>query len=587
MGKSAPAGYCAEPAAAAGLFLLLTLGLYYPVPVNFWLIDDTQFLKHAILYRPWESFFSPVAWQRLGGVNFNPWLSFSYHIDWSLFGLRPGGFYLHHLLSLALLDIAAYLTLRLWLRPGLSFISVLAFTLSPVFAELSQTLMCRHYIEGMIFSCISIYAMVWGTRRGSRPAQLLSALFYLLACLAKEVYVPLPFFFLLLPEGRLRERLTACLPAFAMTVLYFFWRWYMLGKIGGGYGATLSWPLDGLLFFPHLLSATGAGLAIKAHPWWPAAVAVSVLAASCLLLWLDKKSFGRALLALPLIALPIVPVSTGMTGRYVFLPLFCLIVLHAVAWEGLLKRSAANFTKTVSKPVARLVVLLWAVVVVAALSFAAITHYRLFGASVAGQAAEGSFVLQEGSAGDLLLKPMSLPHYYEGLAWLRNRVLRLPPGPSVLYDEAIYCSDAAGGPKFSRVWQYDETEKRLMPRQAQEHLCRTCGPELLSLVRAGVPLTIDFRCSGNVCLYEFGPRKDGSYTVLAGEPAGIAYQMPARGRAVLEDMKVPWRLRYTSPEGWSAYSPVLTLTIAQGKGSVSWKGDSIPLQKADYCAGGR
>ncbi|MHB8882783.1 MAG: hypothetical protein ACYC69_14890 [Thermodesulfovibrionales bacterium] len=572
-----------RPLLAGSFFFLLVFCLYYSGQLRFWLFDDTQFLKHAILYRPWEAFFSPVAWQRLGGVNFNPLLSFSYSIDWSLFGLRPEGFYLHHLLSLALLDITAYLTLRLWLRPSLSFISVLAFTLSPVFAELSQTLMCRHYIEGMIFSCISIYAMVWGMRQGSRPAAYVSAGFYLLACLAKEVYVPLPFFLLLLPEGRLRERLAQCFPAFAVAVLYFFWRWYMLGKIGGGYGATLSWPLDGLLFFPRLLGATGAGLAIKAHPWWPAAVAASVLAASCLLLWLEKKSFGRALLALPLISLPIVPVSTGMTGRYVFLPLFCLIVLHAVAWESLLKRSNAQLPR----PVARLVVLLWAVVVVAALSFAAITHYRLFGASVAGQAAEGSFVLQEGSAGDLLLKPMSLPHYYEGLAWLRNRVLRLPPGPSVLYDEAIYCSDAAAEPKFGRVWQYDALEKKLISGPGQEHLCRTCSPELLSLVRAGVPLTIDFRCSGNVCLYEFGPRKDGSYIVLAGEPAGIAYQMPARGRAVLEDMKVPWRLKYTSPEGWSAYSPVLALTIAQGKGSVRWKGDSIPLQKADHCAGGR
>jgi hypothetical protein len=572
--------YLFDPVVAGSFFFVITLSLYYPGPDNFWLVDDTQILKHAILFRPWQYFFSPVAWQRLSGVNFTPWLSFSYYIDYTFFGLKPYGFYVHQLLSLAVLQIAAYVTLRLWLRPVLSFFCALAFSLSPVFAELSQMLMCRHYIEGMVFSFLSIYAMVWGMRSGkARGAALISGIFYLLACLSKEIYVPLVFILLILPERTFRERVRSCFPVFAAALLYFFWRWYMLGRIGGGYGIVLSWPQDGKLFFPRLLNAMGVGLSGGMLLWWSFLAGFSSLTAASALFWADRKALLRTIMVLPLILLPIIPVSPGMSSRYVFLPLFCMILLHAVAWNGIIKKSGSLFVKAA--------VLIWAVFSISVLSIITLKHYQALKATIEHQGSEGLFLLREGTETDLLVKPVSLPHYYEGISWLRSRSLHLPAGPSVLFDAGMYCFEASKGLKFKRVWQYDAEQKKLIPKNAGDYICEICNKDLLDRVRGGVPLSVMMRCRGKAFSWEFGPHKEGSYAVLAGEPVGVEYLMPSIGKSFLEDMDIMLRVRYTSPDGWAAYSPLLNFKVAGGACKVDWQGDSIRIDKAGYCDGAK
>ena len=230
------------------LLVIIVFLDYRSVLDSFWLSDDTQILKNAISYHPWQYFFSPKAWQELSANNFTPWVSLSFDLDWKIFGLYPYGFYLHHLVSLCLLAVTAYVVLGLWFSNQLSFFAVLLFVVSSPFAEAAQTLMVRHYIEGMLFALLAVYTFVKSIRNNNRWLIMPAVFLYLLACSAKEIYVPLIFLLFLLPEGGWRQRWSRVLPFMACTGFYILWRWFMLGSLWGGYGLPFQWPQDAKLF---------------------------------------------------------------------------------------------------------------------------------------------------------------------------------------------------------------------------------------------------------------------------------------------------------------------------------------------------
>jgi hypothetical protein len=79
--------------------------------------------------------------------------------------------------------------------------------------------------------------------------------------------------------------------------------------------------------------------------------------------------------------------------------------------------------------------------------------------------------------------------------------------------------------------------------------------------RAVKPLSIAIQYRNHLLSWQFGPYKDGIYSVVNGQWMG-KLQAPATGqrRTTLPAPAYNFFIRYDSPEGWVTYSPPLTFT---------------------------
>lgn len=304
-----------------------------------WRFDDPQMLEFAANYSIIESFYKPGIWKELGAPFFTPLLTLSYWVDYQIFGLHPWGYYAHQIAVLAVALMLSYKLLEKSINSvpsGKTWAAVGAiFFLSgmPVFVVTEQ-IMTRHYIEGL---CLAILSFQLSQRR-SKTALIWSALCYLLAILAKEIYIPLPFFIFYAHWSRHRNIISSinlvAWHGFALS-LYALWRIYMLQGIGGysdqlipsstyllnflEAGKLISFS-DGI--FGWILFAIIFGFILQKYarcPW--GAIYITAVA---------------AFLILPLFpAIASIPPSTGSAyfifHRYFFLPwwLLCVALIHA------------------------------------------------------------------------------------------------------------------------------------------------------------------------------------------------------------------------------------------------------------------
>ncbi len=302
--------------------LLALIGLQFRLlPSGYWRADDPAILLHALNSSGFSAFYDPNDWHKLSASNLTPWLTLSFKFDLWLAGLSPQFFYLHSLGSLGLVAVAAYALNRLWLAPIWAFFSVLLFLVGAPTASVTELLMTRHYLEGLLFALMSTIAFVHATRQRSTGWAAAGAVAYALAATAKEIYVPLVLVLPLIPPiGSIRMRLKLIAPYVAVAALYVLWRQYMLGAMVGGYADTESMfsmqSVNGMLtalshfpdymFGPHWVIATvvcGTALAVSAYKKPHGILFFAALTA------------GIVLPLVPLIAFP------GISGpdRYLFL----------------------------------------------------------------------------------------------------------------------------------------------------------------------------------------------------------------------------------------------------------------------------
>jgi hypothetical protein len=548
--------------AVLSIFGLIVAIRYGSVLNSFWLGDDTQILKHAISHYPWEFFFSPKIWQELSANNFTPWVSLSFAVDWKLFALNPFGFYLHQLFSLSILSFVSYGLLRLWLTSLPAFLGALLFSVSVPFAESAQQLMVRHYIEGMIFLLLSITFFV-KTSSGRRPLLLtFSVVLYLFACAAKEIFVPMIVVLPLLQRGTIRERVFRLLPFLAVSACYVLWRWYMLGRVSGGYGLQIS-PTDVVFFFPKIANALGDGLGERLDIWrW--LIGTSTLASCIVLLYHDRKAAFSICLVAIIVLLPLLPVLPIMSPRHIFLVAFCLPALHSLLWDRLLKKSN-------SLPI-RAVVILWGTLLVIGFVAASSAGFAAQSKVDARQAQEGRFFLKKGDNADLLIDAQSPAWYYDGISWIRQHILSADEGPAVMADTRVLCLDTELTRKYKRIWHTEDGKAGMTSEQTGSFVYKYCNSDKLPPIRENTPLMINLDCHDNTIFWEFGPYKDGTYELLLGKTAAARFPLPIRGSRFYyaRDLKLILRLRYTSPEGWITYSPLMGMDITERKGSLQW-----------------
>lgn len=308
--------------------------LFYDLPAGYWRADDPAILLHAMRSKGLNAFYDPADWQKLSVSNLTPWLTLSFKADLWLAGLSPKFFYLHSLASLGLVAGAAYILNRLWLAPLWSLLSVALFLVGAPTASVTELLMTRHYLEGLLFAVLSVIAFVRAARLQSQPWALAGALAYALAATAKEIYVPLVLVVPLVPPiGRLSTRLRLAAPYFVVAALYVLWRQYMLGAMVGGYSDSQS--VFSLQSASGMLTALGHFPAYLFGSGWSLSV---VLLCGALAAAAYKKPGSIAVfvvLALSVIV-PLIPLISfpGITGpdRYLFLVWFvvCFTSVFAV-----------------------------------------------------------------------------------------------------------------------------------------------------------------------------------------------------------------------------------------------------------------
>ena len=543
----------------AGLAALVLLTLVLLVNAGVfganWRWDDTQILLHSHQYSFWQDFTRPEVWQQFSPANLTPWLIFSFEVDIILFGLTPGAFYLHQLLAIAAAALMLFLCLQLWCRPIFAAAGAVMFVIGLPTMLVAEQLMTRHYIEGLVFALIAVYAFVLYVRSGRVWLCLLALLMYVLAISAKEIYVPLPALLLLVPDADWRRRLKASIPFFVLTGLYALWRGYMLNSFSGGYvdsseyltSAFVGDVISSFATFPALL--TGAA--------WP--VFVVLVAGLWLIYIVGQKRFPwRALLVVALVLLPLVPLvrSPGivLADRYLLLPWVMLSfslawcadrVAASLDWKNL---NAASLGLQPWHSKTALAAAPW--LVLPLIGWLTLMHALPVRQTVASVGTEfdvqADFLWRNEDTRAFVPSGNVLPAYWfvEGLATLKERISgQGSPLPVVddvylaehdvsllfTYDAACQCMRDISADVPARLAAY---EQRLRPL---------------------APLSLQYSYQQGYFSWQFGPWQEGSYHVVSDTLGVLPLPSAGQLRVTLAD-NAPFYLRYTSPEGWITYS---------------------------------
>lgn len=536
---------------------------------GWWLWDDPQLVLHAERNSVGEILFSPTSYRTLASHTFTPLLSLSFKSDLRLAGFEPWLFYLHQLIVLSAATLLLFLLLRQFVSVIAAGMGALAFVLAPTTLLVARTLMTRHYLEGCVFALASL--LIWirvsddvadsppltpplsrrpSPRRGeggfSWPGAV-SALLYLLAMLAKEIYAPLPL--LMIAVGRARGEKWSQLgrrliPHAICAAVFLIWRGVMLESLGGytdlpGVGAILRLPI-----------AIGSELFRQT----PLSIAIAAIASALLLAaGAIARGRGRALLTVLLmlifVALPIAPLALRFEWRYTFLVSVVLVAALAIASE------MSRFPRWLSLTLFGVfIVMSWA---------GGRAQLRRFEHDTAAMIAEGKYVWTRPAKGPILLA--SSPGWYlEGLTTLRASEGREPSPRFVLSVEPFVLGEVDAGLAVESHWGTAEITPMSVGTLASiaKHRGRF-DPD--------VAMTLRFRCAKHALHWDLEPAATGTFTFLTYPYYG-RYPIRAAGWNRIPDSgeAQAFRVRYDRGDGRWNISPVIPLP-KEGE-SVRWSG---------------
>jgi hypothetical protein len=554
-------------AVAAALLVLLDIVLYRKVLRLFWTYDDPNILRTLFDFRLIDTFTNGRVWpQQL----FTPLMMAAFRGQLALFGMdHLPGWYAVHLGFAALTTLAVYAAVRPFLRPMPALSAAATFTAGVPFCSVVTQLSTVHYFIAIFFCALATIAYVVARRRSSVTAAMLSAGFYLLAMLAKEVAVPLPLLLLALPvkgtdgtngtdgtdgtDGSTSPIRPIFYPAHwrwliphgVAGIIYFAWRYAVLGTFLGAYGWKIDapeWPrLLVLLPWRIVQGAAGTGMIL------------GLTLVALMLLAIAAGVRGRRNILLLLVAAivvlgPMLPLAKEVNRRYVLVPWLALSIGCAAAATGRTRRQAA---------------VLLAVVPLLTLA-ANRQEWRDEFALRLRLSDEARFFFFDIPPNGLLRSPAISTSTLSELNWLKTIHLGQPPGPSWFFDDIFLCS---GGGEGRRVWEYQpglrmmvETTPR-MAGVARKHC---------SSIRPGAPLTATFHYRKPALYWDLGPYSEGRYTAILGNGYQVS-ELPRRDALNLPGLDaVTLRIRYQSPQGWSTYSPDIPLDFVR-KPDVTWR----------------
>ena len=521
--------------AAAALLIILDLLLYRKIVRLWWTFDDASTLRTIFDYKFLDFFFSRAAWpQQL----FTPLLPAIFKAQFGLFGFDPPWWYAAQLAIFCVTTLAIYGAVRMFLPVVQAFAGAALFAAGVPLCSVVIQLSTVHYFLAIAFGAFATIAYVVALRRDSKVADALSAFLYLIAMLAKEIAVPLPLVLIFLPVRDSRSRLKFAGAHALALIVYFSWRRFVLGTFLGSYGWAIGveeWPqLIAKLPWRLIQGAAGTGFN------------VGVIAVAFAILGAIVAARSRASLTLLIIALivavgPVLPVAKEINRRYI-----------VVFWLVLSVAFAVGLTR-IRNP-------RWAAAAAALMLVLTIgvnrQEWRDVFAARHRMSDEARFFF-EMPPDALLRRPLTPPSVMGELHWLRTIHFGRPAGGPAFYDDFYLCAHGASG---KRVSEYDPARRTIVditPRVA-EISKRFCGS-----IRADAPLTAHFRFSDPALHWELGPYDDGRYSAVLGD--GLqAFDLPRRDALNMAGAAgFTLRIRYDSPQGWTTYSPELTLDFAR------------------------
>jgi hypothetical protein len=526
--------------------ILLTVALlYHKVTRLWWIWDDTYLLHIVSEHRVLDYFVDGSLWLSMPQQLFTPLLTTSYDAELTLFGVNPVPFRVVHLIELAAIAIALAFALRLWMSRAAAACAAFLFLVGTPVAVMAAQLMLMHYIESVILSIVAAALFARAMRSGRKLLLIASALLYLLAMLAKEIAIPLLLVLLILPERDLRARLRAVWPHGLALIIYFAWRYAILGKVIGGYVWTFG-PGD----VPLLLVRTVARIAgTFAGPRLAIGIPFVTLILVGMLLRLRSRFSAIAIVVAFAAAIgPIIPVAVYYDHRLAWCAWICTAIVFAAGTDTLRNRGLALS------------------MMIAAPLLGAVVNRQQWKSefNVAKRMSDEGRVFIDLTAGDFIRMPAITPGVMFQVAWVKEFLLHRPPGTLWFYDDLYLCS----GPKPRRVFGYDERTKevREMTAQVPAIASRYCAS-----FRQKEPLEIHLHYNErrHLLTWDLGPYDDG-YTFVAGN-GFLAYEVQRHGGLQLFGMKdQTFRVRYRSPHGWVTYSPELTLEFSRDR-ELSWR----------------
>lgn len=534
----------ARNAAIAVLPALLVVVLYRKVVRLWWTYDDAYLIHLAIDHSLADSFFSASVWsQKL----FTPMVMAAFETDLAVFGLDPARWFIVHLIFLFASVIAFHAALRLYFAPWAAGAAALLYAASVPMVSLITEISGIHYLMAILFGSLATIAYVVSLRSGRAWLTIVSAFILLIGMLAKETVIPLPFFYLALPERDLRARLRYAAPHALALAIYFIWRHAVIGTALGGYG----WAVDGSEW-PMLIAALPKKIILaSAGVHVPLGITLIVLMATGVAFAVKQKKGALILLvALSLATGPILPVSKEMQRRYALMPWLCWSVAFLAGAEAMRKRSPRAGTALVA-----IVPLL--MIVVNRQEWG----YELGRSQRMSDEARFFFDMPPGT---LLRGPIVPPAAMGEVNWLKTIHLRKPSGAMYFYDDYFLCANDVTG---RRAWEYAPDRRAIveitsgLSALAQRH----CGA-----IRNDVSLFAEFDYRDASLFWEFGPFHEGRYRVLFVN-GQQAFDVPREAGFRLPDLPgLTLRIRYDSPEGWTTYSPDIALDFVR-RPKTAWR----------------
>lgn len=541
--------------------------LYASLLAGWWYTDDPIIIAFVSGHSPFSFLCRPDVWQSFSPFNLVPWALLSLKADSVFFGFGTAGYYLHQILSLCIAALALFAVLDLYCERRLfSFLGVCLFLLNPSTLSVSSWLSTRHYIEGMGFALFGVFFYVRSVR-GNKPAlALISAALYMFAALSKEVYVPLPFLLLLLPEQGLKRRAIFAIPAFLLSGGYTLYRFLMLGNSAvGGYSSLWPWTFkSSVLATPTMFRSFGGS-------WWIFVIVCVVILWGIARRkgWKDRAgALFRGFSSFLLFYLPVVPVSPIWLSslRYFFTVSMFIAFCYVTSADALYEKGGK---------VQKIVTALSVLAVLIGLSRSFMTGKSSWDTEKASAHAEGSFFLDNSERLDAVFR-ITQPHwFFDGLEKMKERETRREGHRRIRLVVGEFYALEQQGDRFPgedlKVYAYDPLRKGVadisqQARKTHEDFIRTLQSR---------PLTVFIKTEDNVLTLGFGPY-DGQYIVLEAPPSqpGSYYLAEPISRKFgiklthREKIRI-FRFAYMSPEGWATLSPDFLVDRTINK-TVTW-----------------
>ena len=292
-------------------------------------------------------------------AHITPWSVLFFDMGLPLFGTWAAGHYAHLLVVMWLTAVSTWVLLGRWLGPGMALGGALVFLAMPSTGAVAHMLMTSHYAYGLLFSVLALLAFARAASANSLQKvwpltwpfawtftwPWIAALFYALACLCKELYVPLVAVFLVWPGLSWRARIRLAQPLLCVALLYAVFRLHVLGGVGGyaalsGGSATLQLGLANLLTGLHSMQQALFGTG------WSGVLALAIAASAVALAWWRGRRpsilllmVSAVLLLAPVLPMLLFPFPNGLDRVMFFIGWAAAVLaawqLEKLRWRGI------------------------------------------------------------------------------------------------------------------------------------------------------------------------------------------------------------------------------------------------------------